>query len=37
MEKVTYDDVIKRIGFFRTPANLSLREVSGRLGLIRSL
>lgn len=32
MKKVTYDDVIKRIGFFRTKANLSLRELSGRLG-----
>ena len=32
MKKVTYDDVIKRIGFFRTKANLSLRELSRRLG-----
>ena len=31
-EKITYDDVIKRIGFFRTRSNLSLRELSGRLG-----
>ncbi len=32
MKKVTYDDVIKRIGYFRTKTNLSLRELSGRLG-----
>lgn len=32
MEQFTYDDVINRIGFFRTRANLSLRETSLRLG-----
>ena len=32
MKKITYDNVIKRIGFFRTRANLSLRGLSGRLG-----
>lgn len=32
MAKVTYDDVIKRIGYFRTKANLSMREASMRLG-----
>ena len=32
MKKITYDDVIKRIGFFRTRSDLSLRELSGRLG-----
>ena len=32
MNKITYDDVIKRIGFFRTKANLSMREASLQLG-----
>ena len=32
MEKLTYDEVIDRIGYFRTKANLSLRETSMRLG-----
>ena len=32
MEKLTYEDAIARIGYFRTKANLSLREVSARLG-----
>lgn len=32
MKKLTYDDVIDRVGFFRTKANLSLRETSTRLG-----
>lgn len=32
MDKITYDDVIKRIGFFRTKANLSMREASQQLG-----
>lgn len=32
MKKITYDDVIKRVGYFRTKANLSLRETSMRLG-----
>ena len=29
---ITYDDVIKRIGYFRTKANLSMREASLQLG-----
>lgn len=32
MNELTYDEVIKRLGFFRTNARLSLREMSGRLG-----
>lgn len=32
MKKVTYDDVINRIGYFRNNANLSARETSLRLG-----
>ena len=32
MNKLTYDDVINRIGFFRNKANLSERETSLRLG-----
>ena len=32
MNKLTYDDVINRIGFFRNKANLSARETSLRLG-----
>ena len=32
MNKITYDDIISRIGYFRTKANLSLREASLRLG-----
>ena len=30
--KITYDEVIDRVGYFRTKANLSLRETSTRLG-----
>ena len=29
---MNYDEVIKRIGYFRTQANLSARETSQRLG-----
>ena len=32
MEKITYDDVINRIGYFRIKANLSIRETSLQLG-----
>ena len=32
MDKISYDDIIKRIGFFRTKANLSMREASLQLG-----
>ena len=32
MENLTYDEIINRIGYFRTQANLSLRETSLRLG-----
>ena len=32
MKKVSYDDVIQRIGYFRTKANLSMRETSTQLG-----
>ena len=32
MKKLTYDDIIDRVSFFRTRANLSLRELSARLG-----
>lgn len=32
MNKITYNDVINRIGYFRNKANLSLRETSLRLG-----
>ena len=32
MNKITYDDIINRIGFFRNKANLSLRETSMRMG-----
>lgn len=32
MNKLSYDDVINRIGFFRNKANLSARETSLRLG-----
>lgn len=31
-KKIDYNDVINRIGFFRTRANLSARETSLRLG-----
>ena len=30
--KITYDEVIYRVGYFRTKAHLSLRETSTRLG-----
>lgn len=32
MRKITYEEIINRIGFFRNKANLSLRETSLRLG-----
>ncbi len=32
MKEINYDEVIKRVGYFRTRANLSLRETSVRLG-----
>lgn len=32
MKKITYDDIINRIGYFRTKANLSMREASQQLG-----
>ena len=32
MEKLTYDEIINRVGYFRTKSNLSLRETSLRLG-----
>ena len=32
MDKITYDDIINRIGFFRNNANLSARETSIKLG-----
>ena len=32
MEKITYDDIIQRIGYFRNRANLSMRETSLQLG-----
>lgn len=32
MKNLTYDDIINRVGYFRTKANLSLRETSTRLG-----
>ena len=32
MKKISYNDVINRIGYFRNKANLSLRETSLRLG-----
>ena len=32
MNKITYDDVIKRIGYFRTKAKLPMREASLQLG-----
>lgn len=32
MDNLSYDDIINRIGYFRTKANLSLRETSQRLG-----
>lgn len=32
MEKISYDEIIKRIGYFRTKAELSARETSLRLG-----
>lgn len=31
-KKIDYDEIIKRIGYFRTKANLSMREASMRLG-----
>lgn len=32
MEKITYNDVVTRLGYFRTKANLSMRETSLQLG-----
>lgn len=32
MKKITYDDVVYRFGYFRTKANLSMRETSLQLG-----
>ena len=32
MEKITYDEVINRIGYFRNKVNLSMREASLQLG-----
>lgn len=32
MKKISYEDVINRIGYFRNKANLSARETSMRLG-----
>ena len=32
MKKVSYNDIINRIGYFRTKADLSARETSLRLG-----
>ncbi len=32
MSKITYDDVVNRLGYFRNKANLSARETSMRLG-----
>lgn len=32
MKEINYDEIINRIGYFRTKANLSLRETSARLG-----
>ncbi len=33
MDKIDYDEVINRVGYFRSKANLSMREASGRLGM----
>lgn len=32
MKKITYNDVIARVGYFRSKANLSMREASLQLG-----
>lgn len=32
MGKITYDDVVTRIGYFRNKTNLSMRETSLQLG-----
>ena len=32
MKKFSYDELIKRVGFFRNKANLSMRETSLQLG-----
>lgn len=32
MKKITYNDVIARIGYFRSKSNLSMREASLQLG-----
>ncbi len=31
-KKINYDEIINRLGYFRTKANLSMRELSFRLG-----
>lgn len=33
MNKIDYDEIIKRLGYFRNKANLSMRETSSRLGM----
>ena len=33
MENINYDEVIDRVGYFRNKANLSMRELSLRLGM----
>ena len=33
MDKIDYDEIINRVGYFRNKANLSMRETSGRLGM----
>ena len=33
MDKIDYDEVVNRVGYFRNKANLSMREASGRLGM----
>lgn len=32
MDELTYEEIINRVGYFRSKANLSLRETSLRLG-----
>lgn len=33
MSKIDYNEIINRFGYFRNKANLSMRELSGRLGM----
>ncbi len=33
MNKIDYNEIINRFGYFRNKANLSMRELSGRLGM----